>query len=244
MTGSKRILWSMAVAALCRTACAWAQCEARISPREWIERISQTTAQTMDASAQAGCESSRPLATERPASSDASVSLTTLAVSGKARKTFENGRKELGKKEPDHARAVRDLERAVALEPGFAEAWNLLGETRLALRQLEPASQAFERAIAADPRSQKQARLSHAVTVYNLGRTELAKQALRSILDGGDNRIAPRAGFLLGELLAHERDFRGAAGLYRDFLKLDSDSRAADRARRELAEWQAKNLIE
>jgi tetratricopeptide (TPR) repeat protein len=51
----------------------------------------------------------------------------------------------------DTAKAVSDLERAVALRPDLAEAWSDLGEARKALLEEDGALQAFHRAVELNP---------------------------------------------------------------------------------------------
>jgi tetratricopeptide (TPR) repeat protein len=70
----------------------------------------------------------------------------------KARKAYAKAKKELTKKKPKSSKAVKELEKAVKLYPEFAAAWNLLGEVRLALKDQVAAREAFERAMASDPK--------------------------------------------------------------------------------------------
>lgn len=44
------------------------------------------------------------------------------------------------------AAAARDLERAVAIDPGFSAAWNVLGLVRISLKEFDQAEEALERA--------------------------------------------------------------------------------------------------
>ena len=78
------------------------------------------------------------------------VSVNTLRAPKRAKKAFENAQKELKKDDPDHAKAAKELRKAVKSYSEFAEAWNLLGEVHLELRDPTAARQAFERAIAED----------------------------------------------------------------------------------------------
>jgi len=81
------------------------------------------------------------------------VSLTTLTAPKPARKAYEKAEKALRSVEdPDYARAVPLLERAVELHPEFAAAWEALGRARLGLGERESAREAFERAVEIDGR--------------------------------------------------------------------------------------------
>ena len=79
------------------------------------------------------------------------VSRSTLQAPKKPRRAFDKAVKELTKKKTDYSKAARNLERAVQLYPQFAEAWNLLGEVRLALRDWSGAREAFRRSVAEEP---------------------------------------------------------------------------------------------
>ena len=79
------------------------------------------------------------------------VSVTTLTAPKSARKAYEKGAKLLRSvEEPDYARAIPFLERAVELHPEFAAAWDALGRARVGLGERESAREAFERAVEID----------------------------------------------------------------------------------------------
>ncbi|MDE0263662.1 MAG: tetratricopeptide repeat protein [Bryobacterales bacterium] len=87
------------------------------------------------------------------AASGGPVSLTTLTAPKPARKVYERGAKALRSvEEPDHARAIPFLERAVELHPEFAAAWEALGRVRRIVGESESAREAFERAVEIDGR--------------------------------------------------------------------------------------------
>lgn len=79
------------------------------------------------------------------------VSRNTLEAPKQARQAFDKGVKELRKSKTDYSKAARSLEGAVQVYPEFAEAWNLLGEVRLALRDWSGAREAFRRSVAEEP---------------------------------------------------------------------------------------------
>ena len=84
-------------------------------------------------------------------SAGTSVSVTSLRLPDKAHKMFEKALKEMGKKEPNIAKAAEELEKTVAKFPKFAAAWSMLGDLRMQTRDREGARQAFGKAIDADP---------------------------------------------------------------------------------------------
>lgn len=78
------------------------------------------------------------------------ISFTTLAAPKDAKKSYEKAQKTLQQKNPKHAEAAKDLEKAVEAYPQFAAAWNLLGDARLAMKDEDGARKAFEQSLAAD----------------------------------------------------------------------------------------------
>ena len=79
------------------------------------------------------------------------VSRKTLEAPKQARRAFDKAVKELRNRKTDYSKAAKSLERAVQVYPEFAEAWNLLGEVRLALRDWSGAREAFRRSVAEEP---------------------------------------------------------------------------------------------
>jgi len=78
------------------------------------------------------------------------ISFTTLNAPKDAKKFFERAQKNMQQKNPKPAEAAKDLEKAVQVYPEFAAAWNLLGESKLALKDETGAREAFEKSLAAD----------------------------------------------------------------------------------------------
>jgi tetratricopeptide (TPR) repeat protein len=79
------------------------------------------------------------------------ISANTLAAPSRARVAFENARREAQKEKWDYAYAGAELKKALDEYPNFAAAWHLLGIMRLAQKDSDAASEAFQKAIAADP---------------------------------------------------------------------------------------------
>ena len=112
---------------------------------------------------------------------DATVSFTTLAAPRGARKAYGRAVREFRKKNPDHDKIVEELEKATTLYPSYAAAWHLLGETRLILDQLDSARQAFERAVAEDPKF-THPYVALALVELKLGRPADAAQVADTVL--------------------------------------------------------------
>ncbi len=79
------------------------------------------------------------------------VSLNTLNAPKEAKNAFEKAGKELHKDEVDYSKVKKHLEKATDIYPDFAAAWQLLGQTYLALGDRESARSAFQRASDAEP---------------------------------------------------------------------------------------------
>lgn len=77
-----------------------------------------------------------------------SVSVTSLQAPGDARKAYNKARQHIRKDKL--AEAEKELRKAVALYPKFAEAWNELGRIQALDKQTDQARQSFEKALAAD----------------------------------------------------------------------------------------------
>ena len=84
--------------------------------------------------------------------SGSTVSFTALAAPKKARKAYEKATKELRKKKIKFSKVSKELEKAVEIYPQYATAWNLLGATRLKLKDEDGAREAFKHAIEVDPK--------------------------------------------------------------------------------------------
>lgn len=76
------------------------------------------------------------------------VSATSLNAPKDARKAYERGLVSLHKGK--EAEAQKDFEKAVDIYPTYADAWVQLGRLRVAGQQMEPAREAFTKAISAD----------------------------------------------------------------------------------------------
>lgn len=77
-----------------------------------------------------------------------SISVTSMLAPKAAKKAYEHGLQSLLKNKP--AEAVKDFEKAVAAYPQYADAWINLGKLRLAGESIEPAREAFRKAMASD----------------------------------------------------------------------------------------------
>jgi Flp pilus assembly protein TadD len=78
------------------------------------------------------------------------ISVTVLNAPKDARKAYENGVADMGRKKWDAAQ--KEFERAVAAYPQYAPAWSDLGETLVQESKPQEARAAWDHALAADPK--------------------------------------------------------------------------------------------
>lgn len=78
------------------------------------------------------------------------ISMTALNAPKDAKKSYEQGQVALSQRKWDVAQ--KDLEKAVASYPAYAQAWSDLGEALVAQSKLPEARAAWEHAVQADPR--------------------------------------------------------------------------------------------
>jgi tetratricopeptide (TPR) repeat protein len=84
--------------------------------------------------------------------SDSIGAPSAIRVPERAGKMYDNARRLLDRPQPDYAAASIELQKAVTEFPRFAAAWNLIGRTRVALKETDGARDAFNKSIAADPK--------------------------------------------------------------------------------------------
>ena len=77
-----------------------------------------------------------------------SISVTSMMAPKGAKKVYEHGLQALLKGKPNDA--AKDFEKAVELYPQYAEAWVNLGKLRIERQSIEPAREAFKKAIESD----------------------------------------------------------------------------------------------
>ena len=79
------------------------------------------------------------------------VSATTLQAPKKAKASYDKAFREMVKKNSDPEKAIKELDKAVALYPQFAAAWAVMGDAKLKMNNENGAIKAYEKAVEADP---------------------------------------------------------------------------------------------
>jgi Flp pilus assembly protein TadD len=77
------------------------------------------------------------------------ISFTSLNAPRDARQAYEKAQKALAQQKVDDA--VRELDKAVHIYPGFASAWSLMGDIHRQRGQLDSARLQYSQAVTADP---------------------------------------------------------------------------------------------
>jgi predicted negative regulator of RcsB-dependent stress response len=124
---------------------ALAGCELHVSVPHYYPITHTITERTEMGRADMGTIRLTPLSARK----DSSVSLAALMVPKDADQEFQKALKELGRNKPEAA--MPHLEKAVALYPHFAAAWNQMGQIYLERGLKEKAVTAFEQSTASDP---------------------------------------------------------------------------------------------
>lgn len=145
-----------------------------------------------------------------------------------AMKAYDRGVKFSGK--GDVLRATQELERAVTLDPEFAEAYNDLGVAYVRLARFRPAEAAFERAVALDPESSLAAS-NLAWVLFELRKLPEAERSARRALKLWPNNARAHVvlGVMLGAVPATRAEavehLKQAAGMFPDANKVIEELR-------------------
>jgi tetratricopeptide (TPR) repeat protein len=145
---------------------------------------------------------------------------------------FERGC-ELDGDRATYADAVRAYERALEIDPGYADAHCNLGSVRYNQNRREEARRCFERAIALCP-GHVEANLNVGALSEEDGRNERALRHYRAALES--NPLVPDAHVSLALLYEKLALRRTALAHWKRLLQLDPSSHWADVARRRLAD--------
>jgi tetratricopeptide (TPR) repeat protein len=145
--------------------------------------------------------------------------------------------------------ALKDLKRAIKLNPIRYEAWAAIGECYDQLRDLPEAIKSFKTALAKQP--------DNAFWWYRVARIELDRanrteggNALKRAISLGDEKDPmpywlPDAYVLAGQLAEQNRNRQGAIFMYRRYLDIAPDG-SIDRpeVEKKLADWNVKLIGE
>jgi hypothetical protein len=123
----------------------------------------------------------------QPSMLGATISVRALMVPKEARECLEKALKRLEMEKVNYLQVAEKLQEAVAIHAEFALAWQLLGETRLKLRDRRGARTAFEQALLADP--------DYVKPYLSLARLDLYEEKWDEAVRRTDSVIAMNAAF-------------------------------------------------
>lgn len=163
-----------------------------------------------------------------------SVSATSLAAPRTALNSFEQGMK--AARGGDAKGAAKALTRAVEIYPRYAEAWFELGFLAARSRNWAESARCLDRGLAVSPGGYPQAWYADAMAHDYLNDFDAAERSAREAVRQDMGHRNPRAGYVLGMVLAQKRDFRAAASELRAYLERAPHAPDAEQVRAQLAE--------
>ena len=180
------------------------------------------------------------------------VSVTNALAPKNAKKAYENGLNAVKKNKPEDAE--KEFRKAVELYPKYAEAWTELGRLLISRKQLAPAREALNQAVAADPHfvfpheqlyilafeevkwqelADTTDHLLHlnpydfigayyynGVANFQLRHFDEAEKSLREALGMDFRNLIPKTRYVLGLVLAQQKNYVEAKEQLRAFAKM------------------------
>ena len=128
------------------------------------------------------------------------------------------------------------FQKALAADDNLVEPRVYLGMLAVEKKQWPEAATYLDAALKLDPVHFPDAWFNNAVAGYNLKDYASAEKSVREVLRLDPQHKNPRADYLLGLILAAQKDYSGAAEQLRSYLKLAPDADDAEKARTQLAE--------
>jgi tetratricopeptide (TPR) repeat protein len=162
------------------------------------------------------------------------ISATSLAAPRAAVNSFEQGMK--AERAGDAKAAAKALKRALELYPRYAEAWFELGFLTARARDWAESARCLDRGLEISPAGYPQAWYADAMAHYYLNDFDAAERSAREAVRQDSGHRNPRAGYVLGMVLAQKRDYRAAASELRAYLERAPHAPDADQVRAQLAE--------
>jgi tetratricopeptide (TPR) repeat protein len=134
--------------------------------------------------------------------------------------------------------ARRCYERAIAADPGLDSAYRLLANLLALEEQWTDLADVAGKLIRLSPADFPEAYFYSAVANYNLGEYDAAESAARLGLQVDARHRTPRLHYMLGEILADDRQFGAAANQMKLYLQYAPGAKDQEEARKLISEWQ------
>jgi tetratricopeptide (TPR) repeat protein len=144
------------------------------------------------------------------------------------------GKLRLQRKADDSAREA--FQKALEADANLVEPWVYLGMLAVEKKQWPDAAKYLNVALKLDPVHFPDAWFNNAVAGYNLKDYAGAEKSVREALRLDPQHKNPRSDYLLGLILAAQKDYSGAAEQLRFYLKLAPGGDDAEKVKTELAE--------
>ena len=142
----------------------------------------------------------------------------------------------------DAAGAREAFEKAAAADANFVRPLVELALVEIEGQHMAEAARRAGEALKLMP-SLAEAHYYNAVARLSLGEMEAAEKSVRAVLASPEAVRYPRAHFMMGNILAGRGELAAAAVELRRFVEAEPGSRAAEAARKTLAEWQAAGKL-
>ena len=146
---------------------------------------------------------------------------------------------ELGKlqEEANHPDAARkSFSAAIQADPKFTGPYLELAVMALREKSWQEVSEITERIVKLNPFDYPQAFFFNGVANYNLKNMEAAEKSAAQAEKLDTQHLLPQVNQLLGMLMAHRKDYTGAAAQFRNYLKVAPDGPQAAEVRTQLVE--------
>lgn len=134
------------------------------------------------------------------------------------------------------------LQKAVAVEPKFVAPYLTLIRLDFSENKVDEALKTTEQVLKLSPEL-PEAHYHRALALTALNRPEEAEASLKIVDASGEAQRFPRTHFMLGNLLMSRGDIGGAAAQFREYLKEEPKSRAAEAVRMQLQKWEADGSL-
>jgi len=170
----------------------------------------------------------------------ATVTSTSLAAPRSAKSAYEKGIAALhaGHRE----QGLKELQRAVKIYPRYADALVELGVAAGHDKNWAGTTHYLDRALKLEPVSFPQAWYIDAMAHYYLEDYDAAERSAREAVRLDQQRKNPRAGYVLGMVLAQKRDYPAAAAELRNYLQFAPNAPDVGQVKAQLDEIESIEL--
>jgi len=146
------------------------------------------------------------------------------------------GKVRLQQQSVEPARAA--LKKAIEADPKLVTPYVELGLLAAKDANWQDSGKYLDHAVELDPVDFPQAWYADAVANYNLKQYDAAEKSARNAVKLDPHHVNPRAGYLLGLILAEKRDYAGAVAELNEFMKLSPNTPDLAQVKDQLAQYE------